>query len=839
MIAEATPHLSAAWGKTNRLPFGASAFAWLSLTCHCVDVAVTLRELLQGCTLHRLEAAAGRRLAQSDLNRLSVLGLYHDAGKACAGFQNKIIRPSRTAYAGHTGQLLELADRLRSQQPILPGGHLIVDALQLGDLEEWFEDPSDLLDVLVLVASHHGGVGARPSGSPLLEAAAITAFGHVPASSMAELAKFGRLLFPEAWKDASPLPAHSAFWHAFLGLLMLADWVASDARYFPLSGAEQACSRAERAHNAADGLLTSVGFHQPLPRDHPDPVPVLLRHQPLRPVQDEVARVPIEEKLLVIEAPTGEGKTEAALIRFMMLLQAGEIDGLYFALPTRAAGREIHARVEGALRRLWPDALLPPVILAQGGERDDLDLHDEVQSIPWASENTRRFLTAGVAVGTVDQALLSVLRVRHAHLRGAALMRSLLVIDEVHASDPYMAELIATLVQRHLRLGGHVVCLSATLGSSALSLLIDQPAEAFEKARARAYPMISTRSSRLDIKHDPGRERTVFTSIASRTAVIERAATAAIDGARVLWIRSAVDDAIADHRDLVRAGATTLHAAGKPVPHHGRFAPADRPVLDAAILDALGPSQERAKGMVVVATQTAEQSLDIDADLLISDACPPDVLLQRLGRLHRHHLARPTGYERPELILLDPGPLERFLRGGKDLPHGEPGQRWPWVYPNLLAVHEGLRWIAAGNLELPQDCRAMVEAGTHPDHLRDRAAQLGDRWLALWMALYGRDGALRTEARQVLLDWFKPALGQPILSEQVVRSRLGADKVTLMTDFVSPLQRHVEQLHVPGHWLPGPLPDKAEVVALQDEVVVLQAGSLNMRYSSVGLERLI
>jgi CRISPR-associated endonuclease/helicase Cas3 len=479
------------------------------------------------------------------------------------------------------------------------------------------------------------------------------------------------------------------------------------------------------------------------------------------------------------------------------------------------------------------------VILAQGGERDDLDLHEEVQSIPWASENTRRFLAAGVAVGTVDQALLSVLRVRHAHLRGAALMRSLLVIDEVHASDPYMAELIATLVQRHLGLGGHVVCLSATLGSSALSLLIGQPAEAFEQARARAYPMISTMSSRLDIKHDPGRERAVITSIASRTVAMKRAATAATDGARVLRIRSAVDDAIADHRELVREGATTLHAEGKPVPHHGRFAPADRPVLDAAILKALGPRQERTRGLVVVATQTAEQSLDIDADLLVSDACPPDVLLQRLGRLQRHALARPTGYERPELVLLDPGPLERFLGGDKRLPHGEPGQRWPWVYPNLLAVNETLSWVAAGTLKLPQDCRSMVEAGTHTDHLRDRAAQLGSQWVALWTALYGREGALRTEARQVQLDWFKAALSQPILSEQVVRSRLGADKVTLLTEFISPLQRHVEQLHVPAHWWTGPLPDKAEIFAHDDDGVMLQAGSLNMRYSSVGLERVI
>lgn len=148
--------------------------------------------------------------------------------------------------------------------------------------------------------------------------------------------------------------------------------------------------------------------------------------------------------------------------------------------------------------------------------------------------------------------------------------------------------------------------------------------------------------------------------------------------------------------------------------------------------------------------------------------------------------------------MINPGPLERFLQGGNKEPRGEPRQRWPRVYANVLAVHETLRWIGGGALRLQADCRAMVEDGTHPKYLRELANDLGGPWRDLWITLYGRDGALRTEARQVLLDWFRPAMDQPVLKEQVVRSRIGADKLSLATKFVSPFGRHVDRLHVPG-----------------------------------------
>jgi CRISPR-associated endonuclease/helicase Cas3 len=121
----------------------------------------------------------------------------------------------------------------------------------------------------------------------------------------------------------------------------------------------------------------------------------------------------------------------------------------------------------------------------------------------------------------------------------------------------------------------------------------------------------------------------------------------------------------------------------------------------------------------------AEQSLDIDADLLITDACPADVLLQRLGRLHRHRAGT-----RPTAVVIDPGTVDQYLLPkGKVL--GRLGQGWPWVYNNLLSVKSTLDWLHSGrSISIPGDCRTLVERATHADHLRQMAGALGGSWRA-------------------------------------------------------------------------------------------------------------
>ena len=102
------------------------------------------------------------------------------------------------------------------------------------------------------------------------------------------------------------------------------------------------------------------------------------------------------------------GKTEATLWRFARMYEAGLVDGLYFALPTRAAAVQIHGRIKGFVASLFPDQHRPPVVLAVPGYEPDEDAQEAAlqwykvwwdrhydNERPWASENPKRYLAAG------------------------------------------------------------------------------------------------------------------------------------------------------------------------------------------------------------------------------------------------------------------------------------------------------------------------------------------------------------------------------------------------------------------------------------------------------------
>jgi CRISPR-associated endonuclease/helicase Cas3 len=171
-------------------------------------------------------------------------------------------------------------------------------------------------------------------------------------------------------------------------------------------------------------------------------------------------------------------------------------------------------------------------------------------------------------------------------------------------------------------------------------------------------------------------------------------------------MRSTVSDAVADFQLFGGNGSDLCcTTAGMQL----------RTALDQQLLSTFGLNGSRGS-IIAVTTQTAEQSLDIDADLLITDACPADVLLQRLGRLHRHRIGT-----RPSAVMIDPGTLDQYL-----LPRGKVvgrnGQGWPWVYNNLLSVRATLEWLRAGrSISIPDDCRSLVERATHADYLREMA----------------------------------------------------------------------------------------------------------------------
>jgi len=533
-----------------------------------------------------------------------------------------------------------------------------------------------------------------------------------------------------------------------------------------------------------------------------------------RPVQ--AAAIVPDARVVALEAETGSGKTEAALWRFKRLFEQGAVDGLYFALPTRVAATAMFERVKAFRDRVFGGSP-PAVVLAVPGQA----VVDEAEGRPlpgfgfewndtpgdgadwarWAAEHPKRFLAAPIAVGTVDQALLGAVRVKHAHMRGAMLLRHLLVVDEVHASDRYMEALLGTPLHNHAGAGGHALLLSATLGAAARSRLLETPCPDPAEAEAVPYPTLSWAEGGEERRLVPDRSPTADTKrvqveaapLLDRPDAIARLALDAAEaGAKVMVIRNTVGAAVATAQALEIAGPDDLRLfrlGGIATVHHGRFAAPDRRALDAAVEETLG--KDRAVGgRVVAGTQTLEVSLDLDADLLLTDLCPADVLLQRIGRLHRHAgRARPRGFEVPRVVVLVPGSRDLLpfagRRGGR---HGL-GR----VYDDLRVIEATWRQIEVAPMwSIPDDNRRLVERTTHPALLGRVAAELALRDTAAWTRhVQGKEGAISAElnaARSARLDWRVPFEEFRLDADERIATRLGAAdrQVELPGGFVGP-----------------------------------------------------
>ena len=490
-------------------------------------------------------------------------------------------------------------------------------------------------------------------------------------------------------------------------------------------------------------------------------------------VQQTIAEVDPWAPLVVLESETGSGKTEAALLRFQRMKREGLVDGLYFALPTRAAATQIHLRVVKAISEIMPDAGIQPVLAVPGyiraGEHDGTTLEryrvhweDGVDDgSRWSAESAKRFLTAQVAVGTIDQAMLSVLQTKHAHLRAACLARNLLVIDEVHASDTYMRGIIQALVRNHALKGGHTLMMSATLGAVARATYLGQDIPDVATAKVTPYPCITTENSTLRTEHG-GHQKNVLVETApvgeTPRAVAQAALKAQQAGAKVLVIRNtvrlAVETATALEEQVPNPAQVMLTVSGKPAPHHSRFAPEDRKLLDQAAEEALAAGNVR-RGVIVVGTQTLEQSLDIDADYLITDLCPMDVLLQRIGRLHRRPgVQRPDGYQEAKCTVLMPREEISELISKRSATGLGPNAR---VYQDLRVIEATKRQISAHQAwDIPRMNRELVEESTHPDRLKAIVREAPGKWTEHHNRMEGAAYADAMTADNVLVDWGVP-----------------------------------------------------------------------------------
>ncbi|MFD7628037.1 type I-E CRISPR-associated protein Cse1/CasA [Streptomyces sp. NPDC059851] len=682
-----TPHWGAALTPTARsvwAKYDKDSAKWLPLWRHMVDSAAMAERLWDEWTPLNVRGLVADSLPDGDADgrRLVVwLAAVHDIGKATPAFACQVeTLMSGMTQAGLDMPTAEQFGDARKRAPHGLAGQVLV--------EEWLEQqgwsPRAAMTFAVAVGGHHGVLPGHehfhalhqhpellrtPGRSEQLWRAVQTELldGCTAAHGVRE-----RL---PHWKTVKlPQPVQVVL----SALVILADWIASNSDLFLLYPEQHPRSDAERIEAAWRGLELPPPWSAPtVPADAQDLFTARFARPDVRPLQADVvrlARATPTPGLVMIEAPMGEGKTEAALAVAEVFASRTHAGGCFVALPTRATANAMYGRLRHWLKNL-PGDDVRTVSLAhskafldddfaedlRAGSRTiaavDLDgAHESLRSAhsdEYAASSAlvahqwlrgrKKGMLANFVVGTIDQLLFAGLKSRHLALRHLALAGKVVVIDEVHAYDAYTSAYLDRVLSWLGQYKVPVVMLSATLPATrrrALALAYCEAADGHEAlAETDAYPLVSVVA--------PGRETVISTPppAADRYSAItveqlddglgvlaDRLESELADGGCALVIRNTVDrvlDAAQVLRERFGAKAVTVA--------HSRFVDLDRACKDADLVARFGPAGARPPGPhIVVASQVAEQSLDIDFDLLVTDLAPIDLVLQRMGRLHRH-----------------------------------------------------------------------------------------------------------------------------------------------------------------------------------------------------------
>ncbi|MEO8909456.1 MAG: CRISPR-associated helicase Cas3' [Gemmatimonadaceae bacterium] len=642
----------------------------------------------------------------------AVMAAMHDVGKISQGFQAKCkvwLTQSGLEHQARSERWAELCEPYHDKVSQFSVARLLRARGFSPESADWWA---------VAPGSHHGHLhdplslrqernGMRTDGWEVerqrVAEKLIEAFGEPPAGEI---------------DDRSP----ALWWLA--GLTTVADWIGSDERFFPTD-----CNPTEdQARAWAHDALDAIGFLRP------EVIPGRSFEQlfnlrgaddhPCKPNDLQLAayRVIQEPGVYVIEAPMGMGKTEAALWVAYRLLCEGNATGIYFALPTQVTSNRIQVRVADFVTNMCGNAESVRLIHANSWLTDTVFQPRFAHTLnrtesdadarfgrDWFA-SAKRALLAPFGVGTVDQALLSVVAAKHFFVRRFGLAGKVVVVDEVHSYDVYTGTLIRCLCEELLALGCTVILLSATLIAERRDKLIRRDTANSVEPTKEPYPLI-TGFAEPDRPIPPTpalapEPKTVHLSFKAAEEALDRAWLAACDEASILWICDTVGEAQRTYERLLRRRGDD----GPDVALlHSRFPYFRREALEDLWMKRLGKGNPDRRGCVLVSTQVVEQSVDVDADLLITELAPTDMLLQRIGRLWRHPRTKRTLPRAECWILAEADSLASYRDWSAQLikrrlkPKGN-------VYAPYVLLRSWEVWTDRSSITLPSDIRGLIES---------------------------------------------------------------------------------------------------------------------------------
>lgn len=718
-----TSALSLLWAKSARFT-NEPKDRYRPLLHHLLDAGAVAEVLFDKCVPNGRKQYLARKagISLQDLRTLCVASAaLHDVGKANPRFQSQHPHLPNEIWA-----MLGTASILKRDEP----GHAEAGAKAAYKMGLGWA-------VVDAIGGHHGGFrnwrASADEGEPQW------------AKARSEIAS---LVAAALNIDLDALPKYNGFARAVsifvAGSVTVADWLASLPEYYPpnRSYLDPNCSAVNLdAHLASSraqavNVLEGLGWMQ-----HPSAIATATFadtfKQPARDGQrlilDAVAHLD-EPSIVIIEMPTGYGKTEIALDLARRIGIAQDATGLFFALPSRASSDPIFIRLADYLRRVHQgegvnaqlvhgtaaiskalECAVARAVPEATFDGADIDSDDDYSGGPivnqWFSRSKRGML-APYAVGTVDQLLLAGLRGRHGALRIFGLAnKPIVIIDEVHSYDHYMLHVMKTVLAWLGEMGVSVVLLSATLTEAVGRSLIDEwtgkktmiPWATYPRfsqgfrdvslaAVSQHVPIDQQRLLRLrlgdfDLGSPEGRDSLLRTIAENKRACPFGRVSVIVN--TVFTAQSLMQDALNLRNDGERA-----FSDHELVLYHARFIEKDREQKHLLIEERCGKGSTRDGFLLVISTQVLEQSIDVDFDAMWSEPAPIDVLLQRFGREHRHQRPasdRPACYTQPLIrICMRKGPY------------------WPYqAYPVLRTLEE---LTHVNEIAIPGDVSSIIES---------------------------------------------------------------------------------------------------------------------------------
>ncbi len=638
---------------------GSETSEWLSLTVHLCDTAEMMKFLVREYASPSFADSCG--LTQEMLKNTAVfLAAVHDIGKAAVGFQFKIscALPELRSRLEHCGLHFPDsydAEKLRKTPHGLAGEVILRD---LGCPKE----------IAAVVGAHHGvpcsktEVREQSLDQPLRELVGKTNyFGTEWKQNRPLLEAVWQGIVEDAlrmshFSGISELPQLSHRAQVLLtGLLIMADWLASNTEYFPLmywedTDAEQISSRI-RAQNAWD-YIDFTAMWRSCRMQFPDAEFEAFFGFAPNSVQQAVVQAlesAQQPGIMILEAPMGCGKTEAALAAAELMAAKLHKNGLFFGLPTQATANGIFPRIMDWCEQQSVDEY-HSIQLRHGGAALNERFQQIQRNIPdeetdsgmivhkWFC-NPKQACLAEFVVATVDHLLMMALKRKHVMLLHLGLSQKVVIVDECHAYDAYMNQYLERALQWLGAYHTPVILLSATLPAKRRMALVraylNLQSSDPKLEESCAYPLLTwtdgTEIHQQDLPYH-GTHRQVRTETRTLEEALPNIISAAENGGCAGVIVNTVK------RAQRIAAALQEQSNAEILLYHAQFTHPDRAALEEKLLGRIGKKstpQQRAN-LIVVGTQVLEQSLDIDFDLLVTDICPMDLLLQRIGRLHRH-----------------------------------------------------------------------------------------------------------------------------------------------------------------------------------------------------------